>query len=57
MVTVYGWLWRTLPGPTAVRVLQVAVLAAGVVAACFLWLFSAIAPYLPLAPLTVEEMP
>lgn len=57
MVTVYGWLWRTLPGPTAVRVLQVAVLAAGVVAACFLWLFPAIAPYLPLAPLTVEEMP
>ena len=33
----YGWLWRHLPGPVGVRVLLALVLAAAVLAACFVW--------------------
>lgn len=51
----YGWLWQHLPGPAAVRVLQLVVLALAVIAACFLWLFPAIAPSLPFNQQTVEE--
>jgi hypothetical protein len=51
----YGWLWRHLPGPVAVRVVLVAVLAAAVLAACFLWLFPALAPYMPFNETTVGE--
>lgn len=50
----YGWLWRVLPGPVWLRVLQVAVLALVVVAACFLWVFPAVAPHLPFNEITVE---
>jgi len=51
----YGWLWRHLPGPTAVRVLIAALLVAGVVAACFAWLYPAIAPFMPFNDTTVGE--
>ena len=51
----YGWLWRLLPGPVPVRVLLAAVLAAGVLAACFLWLYPAVAPYMPFNETTVGE--
>ncbi|MBO1751201.1 hypothetical protein J4G33_05230 [Actinotalea sp. BY-33] len=50
----YGWLWRALPGPTPVRALLVAVLALGVVAACFTWVFPAIAPLMPFNDITVD---
>lgn len=43
----YGWLWRTLPGPAWVRIIILTVLAAAVVAALFLWVFPAIAPFMP----------
>ena len=42
----YSWLWRHLPGPTAVRVLVSMVLAAGAVAALFTWVFPAIEPWI-----------
>lgn len=51
----YGWLWRHLPGPVLVRVLLAAVLAAAVLAACFLWVYPAIAPYMPFNETTVGE--
>ncbi|WP_019135636.1 hypothetical protein [Cellulomonas massiliensis] len=51
----YGWLWRHLPGPAAVRVVLLALLAAAVLAACFLWLFPALAPYMPFNDTTVGE--
>ncbi|MEN0129285.1 MAG: hypothetical protein AAGC49_07575 [Brevundimonas sp.] len=51
----YGWLWRHLPGPTAVRVLISAILVALVVVACFTWLYPAIAPYMPFNETTVGE--
>jgi hypothetical protein len=50
----YGWLWRHLPGSTAVRVGILVVLAATVVAVCFLWVFPAIAPLMPFNDITVE---
>ena len=43
----YGPLWRLLPGPWPVKVLLSLILVAAVVAVCFLWLFPAIAPYMP----------
>jgi len=51
----YGWLWRHLPGPTVVRVLILAVAALAVLAACFVWVFPAIAPYMPFSETTVGE--
>ncbi len=51
----YGWLWRHLPGPAVVRVLIAALLAAAALAACFLWLYPAIAPYMPFNETTVGE--
>lgn len=51
----YGWLWRNLPGPAAVRVIELLMLAVAVIAACFLWIFPAIAPILPFNQQTVEE--
>lgn len=53
----YSTLWRALPGPWPVRLLLVVVLAAVVVAACFLWVFPAVAPYVPFNDQTVEESP
>ena len=49
----YAALWRTLPGPTWARVLQVLVLVALVVAVCFAWLFPAVSPLLPFTDSTV----
>jgi hypothetical protein len=46
-VEVYGPLWRFLPGPWPVKVLLSLVLVAAVVAICFLWLFPAVATYMP----------
>ena len=51
----YGALWRALPGPVAVRLLLLLVMLAGVVAVCFVWLFPAVAPYVPFNDQTVEE--
>ncbi len=49
----YGWIWRHLPGPAAVRLLLALVLVLAVVAALFLWVFPAIAPHLPINDQTV----
>jgi hypothetical protein len=43
----YGALWRRLPGPWPVKAVLSLVLVVLVVAVCFLWLFPAIAPYMP----------
>ena len=50
----YALLWRSLPGPFWLRVTIVVVLALAVVAACFRWVFPAIAPHLPFNDTTVE---
>lgn len=51
----YGALWRLLPGPWPVRLLLALVLAVAVVAACFTWLFPAVAPHVPFNDQTVQE--
>lgn len=51
----YAWIWRQLPGPTVVRVLLAGALVVAVVAVCFLWLFPAVAPYVPFNNITVGE--
>lgn len=49
----YGWLWRHLPGSAWLRAGILAVLAVGLLAACFLWVFPAIAPLMPFNNTTV----
>lgn len=51
----YGWLWRHLPGPFPVRLALALALVAAVVAACFTWLYPAVAPYMPFNETTVGE--
>ena len=51
----YGALWRVLPGPFALRLLMLLLLALAVVAACFVWVFPTVAPYLPFNETTVED--
>jgi hypothetical protein len=43
----YGWLWRHLPGPVAVRVLLAALLVAVVLAVLVTAVFPAVEPMLP----------
>ena len=50
----YGWLWRVLPGPNALKVVQVALLLLAVIAVLFTWVFPAIAPLMPFNDTTVE---
>lgn len=50
----YGWLWRLLPGPKAVKVLLATLLLVAVVAVLFNWVFPAIAPLMPFNDTTVE---
>ena len=51
----YGALWRALPGPAALRLLLSVLLLAAVVAVCFVWVFPAVAPYVPFNDTTVED--
>jgi hypothetical protein len=51
----YGWLWRLLPGPKLVKVLEAAVLFALVVAALFAWVFPALDPLMPFNNNTVGQ--
>lgn len=50
----YASLWRVLPGPWPVKALQCLILLAAVVAVCFLWLFPAVAPYMPFNDNTIS---
>ncbi len=52
----YGWIWRHLPGPLAVRLLASAVLLAGAVALLFFVVFPAVEPLLPYSDVTVEQV-
>lgn len=51
----YGWLWRHLPGPRWLRAALLALAAVAVLAACFVWVFPAIAPSMPFNDQTVGE--
>jgi hypothetical protein len=51
---IYGAIWRALPGPTPLKVLQALLLVALVVAVLFLWVFPRVAPYMPFNDNTVD---
>ncbi len=53
----YAWLWRKLPGPTPVKVVETLVLAVAVVALLFLVVFPWLEPRLPFNDVTVDETP
>ena len=48
----YGWIWRHLPGPTAVRVALAVVLVCGVIALLFFVVFPVLDPLLPFNDVT-----
>ncbi|MCT2586544.1 hypothetical protein [Actinophytocola gossypii] len=50
----YGWIWRHLPGPLAVRVALAVVLAAGVAALLLFVVFPWVEPLLPFNNVTTE---
>jgi hypothetical protein len=54
---VYVWIWRHLPGPTTVRILQVLVLFLLVVALLFFVVFPWLEPYLPFDRVTSAAPP
>ncbi|HVU90812.1 MAG TPA: hypothetical protein VHC23_01185 [Jatrophihabitans sp.] len=49
----YVWIWRHLPGPVAVKLVQVLVLVALVSALLLFVIFPAIEPHLPINQVTV----
>ncbi len=51
----YAWLWRTLPGPTPVKVLEALALVAATVALLFTVVFPWVEPRLPFNDVTVDE--
>jgi hypothetical protein len=51
----YGWIWRHLPGPVAVRAFLALVLIGAAVAVLFLWVFPAVAPIMPFNKGTVNH--
>jgi hypothetical protein len=51
----YVWIWRHLPGPLALRLLQVLLLVAAVVALLLFWVFPWIEPKLPWNDVTVDN--
>ena len=53
-MSLYGFVWRHLPGPLPVKVLLAVVLVLAVVAALFTWVFPALEPYMPGNDITVE---
>lgn len=53
----YSWIWRHLPGPLVVRLLEATVLLAGTVALLLIVVFPAVEPLLPYSDVTVNQGP
>ncbi|HEY3337232.1 MAG TPA: hypothetical protein VGK18_01900 [Propionicimonas sp.] len=51
----YGLIWRVLPGPKALKVVEAAILLLAVVAVLFTWVFPVVAPYMPFNDNTVGQ--
>jgi hypothetical protein len=51
----YTWIWRHLPGSTAVKLLQALVLFLAVVALLFFVVFPWLEPYLPFDRVSVNQ--
>ncbi|GAA1212838.1 hypothetical protein [Prauserella alba] len=50
----YGWIWRHLPGPVALRVVEALVLVAAVVALLMFVVFPWVEPMLPFNDVSVQ---
>jgi hypothetical protein len=50
----YGWIWRNLPGPFAVRVITAVLLVLGVIALLMLVVFPWAEPLLPFNNVTTQ---
>lgn len=50
----YGLIWRLLPGPRPVKVIEALILVALVVVLLFGWVFPTIAPLMPFNETTVS---
>ncbi|GAB3438254.1 hypothetical protein [Actinophytocola sediminis] len=50
----YGWIWRILPGPPAVRVVLAVILGLGVAALLLFVVFPWLEPLLPFNNVTAE---
>lgn len=50
----YTWIWRHLPGPTALRLIEALVLVAAVAAVLLFLVFPWLEPHLPLNQVTVN---
>ena len=51
----YGFVWRILPGPTGLKVVEALILVLAVVAVLFTWVFPVIAPNMPFNDNTVGQ--
>ena len=51
----YSWIWRHLPGPTAVRALLALVLVVAVSALLLFVVVPYVEPYVPFADVTVDQ--
>lgn len=54
-MSIYGTLWRILPGPKAVKVIEAVLLLVAVIAVLFTWVFPLLAPLMPFNDTTVGE--
>ncbi|HEY8372256.1 MAG TPA: hypothetical protein VIL00_05885 [Pseudonocardiaceae bacterium] len=50
----YGWIWRHLPGPLVVKVIEALLLVAGVVALLLFVVFPWLSPMLPFNNVTTD---
>jgi hypothetical protein len=51
----YGWIWRHLPGPLFVRIIQAVVLVVGIVALLMFVVFPWAEPKLPFNNVTTQQ--
>ncbi|MCW2496235.1 hypothetical protein [Jatrophihabitans sp.] len=49
----YGWIWRHLPGPVALRLVETLVLLLAVISLLLFVVFPVIEPHLPTSQVTV----
>ena len=53
----YAWIWRKLPGPTALKTVEALVLLVVVVLALFVVVFPWLEPRLPFNDVTITDSP
>ena len=54
MTDVYGWIWRHLPGPTPVRVIEAFLLVVAAVALLLFVVFPRLGPVFPFDNVTLD---